>query len=117
MSSVDSTRSSFKHATIQVFAREPDHKAIKRAHVNLKANVVEITSTLEGGYYGLLRLMMSNANYLLVSFHTFVIPPNTGVLPTVPTNSTTTNTYELVHQHKSSLKTYHEVKNTDRVLK
>ena len=110
ISSVDSIRSAFKHTTIQAFTREPDYKVIKRAHVNLKANVAEITSTLEGGNHDLLRLMMSDANYLLVSGHTFVTSLNPGLLPTVPTNSSTTNTYELVHQHKSSLKTYHKVK-------
>ena len=60
---------------------------------------------------------MSDANYLLLSSHAFVIPPNPGLLPTVPSNSTIANTYELVRQHKSSLTTYHEVKNTDRTLK
>ena len=60
---------------------------------------------------------MLDSTYLIVSGHAFVTPPNLGLLPIVPADTTTVIAYELVRQDKSSLKTYHEVKNIDRALK
>ena len=102
---------------MQPFARELDYEAIKTARVKLKANAAVITSTLGGGNHDILGLTMSDEKYLLVSSHAFITPPNSGLLPTVQANLKTTNTHKLVRQHKYSLKTYHEVKKTDRSLK
>ena len=102
---------------MQPFASELDYEAIKTARVKLKANAAVITSTFGGGNHDILGLRMSDEKYLLVSSHAFITPPNPGLLPTVQANLKTTNTYKLVRQHKYSLKTYHEVKKTDRSLK
>ena len=92
--SVDTICSVFEHQTIQPYTREPDYEAIKSVHDQLKANAASISSELGGGKHGLLGLIMSNAIYVLVTNSSFRFPPNPGLLPTIPTNSTISNTYE-----------------------
>ena len=116
-SSVDSIRLASEYQTIQPYTGEPDYDAIRSVHNKLKINTASIPSTLEGWNHGLLRLIMSDATYLLVSTTAFVNPPNPGLLLHIPTDATAAISYELVRQHKATLHMFHEVQHTYRSLK
>ena len=106
ISSEDSIILAFEYQTIQSYTGEPNYEALKLDDDKLKTNTTSTTSTLEGRNRSLLGLMMSDSTYFLVSDHTFVTSTNPCILPTVPTDSTATNTYGIVHQHKHSLQIF-----------
>ena len=67
---------------------EPTYDTIKKLHDQVKANAASVPSTLGGGNFGHLGLVLTPAQYALISNAPFDRPNHPGPIPAFPNNAT-----------------------------
>ena len=81
---------------------EPTYDSIKQLHNELKANARSVCSSLGGGNYGHLGLVLTDAQYGMISNVPFVRPDHPGPL-IIPPNITNHMTVTMRDQHRKQV--------------
>ena len=98
----------FEYKELTKIHGEPTYESVKRLHNEVKANAVQVRSNLGGGNFGHLGLVMSNAQYALISGVPFNRPAHSGPL-VVPPGSTQAQIQAIRDTHREQLRVFHEV--------
>jgi hypothetical protein len=78
----------FPHKSIHPIVGQPTYESIKELHLKLNENAVKVHSNLGNGLLGYLGVTVTPAIYNTLSATPFVNPPNPGITPVIPPNST-----------------------------
>ena len=81
---VENIIESFPNSSIPIIEGEPTYDKIKQIEKLLIENASSIQTTLGGGNYGYLSLILKPAKYQTVTGHQFQLHPNPGALPVIP---------------------------------
>ena len=74
----------FEYKEVTKIHGEPTYETVHHLHNQIKANAASVRSNLGGGAFGHLGLVVSAAQYALVSNALFVRPPHPGILVIPP---------------------------------
>lgn len=78
----------FPHKRLSPIRGQPTYETIKELHLKLNENAVKVHSNLGNGLLGYLGVTVTPAIYNTLSAEPFVIPPNPGLAPVFPDDST-----------------------------
>ena len=87
MSSINYKYTIFEHENITPVHGEPTFKTLHKLRNKIKANAKYVYSNLVGGAHSHISLVLTNAQYVLISNTPFVYPTNPGIL-IIPYGST-----------------------------
>ena len=85
---VENIIESFPNSSIPIIEGKPTYDKIKQIEKLLIENTSSIQTTLGGGNYGYLGLILKPAKYQTVTGHQFQPHPNPGALPVIPHGTT-----------------------------
>ena len=105
---VENIIESFPNSSIPIIEGEPTYDKIKQIKKLLIENASSIQTTLGGGNYGYLGLILKLAKYQTVTGHQFQPHPNPGALPVIPHGTTQHQILSANAQHKESLRLWRE---------
>lgn len=80
VTSVDYNKLYFSHPTLSKIHGEPTFSSLKILKKVLKSNASRVTLDLGGGAHGYLGVVLTQAEYLLVSLDTYTRPLHPGAL-------------------------------------
>ena len=110
-------RTYFEEPNLTQIQGQPSYETLSQLIRELKANVQCVHTNLGGGnFLGHLGLVLSDAQYALVSTATFVWPVHPGPL-VIAAGTTCPMSTVLKEQHKEALRSFHEVHNVEKSLK
>ena len=95
---------------------EPTAEHLIRLNRELKSNALSVYSNLGGARHGHLFLVMTPAQFALISPTAFVRPNHPGVLITIPPGTTQQMTTTLREQHKEDIRLFKEVEGVEKAL-
>ena len=98
----------FEYKELDKIHGEPTYDTIKRLHNQVKANAASVPSSLGGGMFGHLGLVLSPRAYALISNAPFVRPNHPGPL-VIPPGQTQAQIKALEDQHREALRVFNEV--------
>ena len=98
----------FEYKVLDKIHGEPTYDTIKRLHNQIKANAASVPSTLGGGRYGHLGLVLSARAYGLISNAPFDRPDHPGPL-VIPPGQTQAQIKAIEDQHNAQLRLFTEV--------
>ena len=105
MSSTNYCSDFFEFETLTPIIGKPDYQSLKRLKDQIKANAQAVPSTLGGGQYGLLGLVLSDMEYALASATPFVEEPYPGNLH-LPQGTSSIQSKMLEDVYKTSMQKY-----------
>ena len=95
---------------------EPTYDSIKRLHNEVKANAASVPSTLGGGVFGHLGLVLTPNQYAMVSNAPFNRPNHPGQC-IIPQNSTQAQIQAIRDTHTEQLRVFNEVLGVEAALR
>lgn len=105
----------FVHPSLTKIQGEPTYRTLSILYQEIKANAASVPSNLGGGAFGYLGLVLSKAQYALLSDVPFVRPVHPGAL-VIPPNSTGPQTATLQQTYDDNVKIHRECQAIDKVL-
>ena len=114
--SIDYANAYFEFPHLSKISGEPDYKSLKALKKQLKANAIAVVSNLGGGGYGHLGLVLTPAEYQLVSQTAYVRLPHPGPLNIVP-GTAHHEAVRLREEHHESIRVFHETLQVEQTLK
>jgi hypothetical protein len=93
----------------------PTYEALHQMQLELKTNALSVHSNLGGAQHGHLGLLMTAAQYALVSDTPYERPEHPGVLH-IPHNATRVASDALKHTYDENLRVFHEVRGVEQAL-
>jgi hypothetical protein len=93
----------------------PTYEALHQMQLELKTNALSVHSNLGGAQHGHLGLLMTNAQYALVSDTPYERPEHPGVLH-IPHNATRVASDALKRTYDENLRVFHEVRGVEQAL-
>ena len=113
----DSPATYFLHQTLTKINGKPMYKKLKIIYDQIKANARSVPSDLGGGAQGLLGLIMTAAQYILIPRTVaFIRPANPGPL-VIAAGTTQHETARLRYEHGENIQKYCEVVKCETILK
>ena len=106
----------FEFPTLTKIHGEPTFDSIKKLHNEMKSNSQSVQSSLGGGQYGHLGLVLNVQQYGLLSNAPFIRPAHPGAL-VIPPNTTNHMSQTLREQHAETLNVFNEVNNVEKTLR
>ena len=111
----DYRKTLFETSTLPVVADEPNFEAIRKWHNMLKANAMKVHTSLFGGQHGYLALLISPADYALISPAAVVRPAHPGPL-LIPAGTTQHMAMTMKDAHKEALRIFREMNAVEAAL-
>ena len=105
MSSTNYRTDLFEFDTLTPIRGKPDFQSLTTLKNQIKANAQAVTSTLGGGQNGLLGLVLTDAEYSVVSAAPFVTEPYPGALDFAP-GTTTIQSKMIEDAYRKHMKQY-----------
>ena len=105
--SVDYATTYFEFPVVDKIHGEPSYETLKKLKKQLKANALAVPSTLGGGNFGLLGLVLTDPEYARISNEQFVEPNHPGTL-VVPQFTANHDLICLQEEHKAEKETYND---------
>jgi len=105
----------FQHPEPTRITEEPTFASLRRLEKELKANASSIESDIGGGDHGYLGLVLSDANYALVSATAFTPSTYPGTL-NIPVTATQVEAVSLREDHYAQIAKYRKCGNVERSL-
>ena len=105
----------FKYKTLTPIQGAPTNKTLKRLKQELRANASSVESDLGGGNHGFLSLVLTDAEYTLISNTPFVAPAYPAAL-NIPTGTDQIDALNLREQHKEAKQAYYQCKTVEKAL-
>ena len=105
---IDYVDTYFEYPSLTRIHGEPTYEALKLIKNELKSNAAAVTSDLGGGRHGHLGLVLTPAEYAIVTHVPYVRPVHPGVL-VIPPGTTQHETTRLRNEHKSLLSSFVKV--------
>lgn len=115
-STTTSYRSVFTHEDCTKIHGEPTFQSLKLLSRELKTNARSVHSNLGGGSHGHLGIVLTPAQYALISATPFVVPAYPDPL-VVPAGTVRNAADELIRNHKEALRLFREVLGVTNALK
>ena len=106
----------FEHKDLTKIHGEPTYDTIKLLHDQIKANAASVRSSLGGGLYGHLGLVLSPTEYAMVSNTPFDRPNHPGVL-VIPQGTLLHAANTMKEAHAEALRLFNEVLGVDNALR
>ena len=94
---------------------EPNYESLKTLKKQLKANALSVSSTLGGGNFGLLGLVLTDPEYARISNDQFVEPVRPGPF-TVPQFTANHDLIRLQGEHEARVATYNDCMTVKKAL-
>ena len=113
---IDYKRTHFEKPDLTQIRGQPSFETLSQLIRELKANAQCVHTNLGGGNLGHLGLVLTDAQYALISTALFVRPTHPGPLLIVAGTTGPMSTV-LKEQHKETLRSFHEVHNVEKSLK
>ena len=107
---IDYASTYFPYPTPTPIQGEPTYKSLKRLKNELQANASSVESDLGGGDHGYLGLVLTDAEYALISATPFVAPHYPAAL-TIPTGTDQVQALNLREKYKEDKRAYYACKN------
>ena len=109
---------SFPNATIPKIDGQPDYESLNNIRRLLKENAASVPSTLGGGIFGHLGLIVSAATYTGIAPDTpYVTPANPGAIPPIAATATQAQITVAERNHKENLRLWREFQSLHTALK
>ena len=112
---VNYTASFFNYKTLTPIQGTPNNKTLKSLKQELRANASSVETDLGGGDHGFLGLVLTDAEYALISPTPFDAPEYLAAL-TIPPGTNQIETLNLREQHKEGRRSYYACKNVEKAL-
>ena len=104
---VDYATTYFEFPVVDKIHGRPSFESLRTLKKQLKANALAVPSTLGGGNFGLLGLVLTNAEYTRISNEQFVEPNRPGAL-IVPPFTANHDLIRLQQEHEALKETYND---------
>ena len=105
----------FETSTLPVHSGEPDFYTVQKWHNLLKANAMQVHTSLFGGQHGYLALLLSTTAYALISPAAVVRPVHPGIL-VIPVLTTQHMARTMTDAHKEELRVFRECQGVEAAL-
>ena len=105
----------FEYPELAKVHGEPDSESIFKLHNELKANAQAVYSNLSDGAHGHLALVLSAAQYALLTNEPFIRPVHPGALD-IPTGTTGAMATVLKEEHHEQIRLFREVQGVEKAL-
>ena len=105
----------FETSTLPVHSGEPDFYIIQKWHNLLKANAMQVHTSLFGGQHGYLALLLSATAYALISPAAVVRPVHPGIL-VIPVHTTQHMARTMSEANKEDLRVFRECQGVEAAL-
>ena len=109
-------RDVFRHQTLTKIQGEPNFASLKTLGREVKANAKSVHSTLGGAAHGHLGLVLSPAQYALISATPFDRVPFPATLA-IPAGTTRLLADEMERNHKEDIRVFREINGVENALK
>ena len=106
----------FQYKELTNIHGEPTYDSIKRLHNQVKANAASVPSTLGGGTFGHLGLVLTPQQYAMISNAPFNRPNHPGPC-VIPQNSTQAQIQAIKDTHTEQLRIFNEVLGVEAALR
>ena len=106
----------FQYKELSKIHGEPNYETIKRLHNQVKANAASVPSTLGGGAFGHLGLVITPQQYAMISNAPFNRPNHPGPL-VIPLNSTQAQIQAIRDTHTEQLRIFNGVLGVESALR
>ena len=84
----DESTAKYAAKTLQIISEEPDYEITNIMVQMLYGNSSALSTSLRGGEHGHIGLIMNPTLYATLSNTPYVLPPDPGIIPVIPTNTT-----------------------------
>ena len=105
----------FPHDNLSVIIGQPDYESLHKMKKQLKANAMAVPSTLGGGQHGLLGLVLTPAEYAIISAVPFVREAYPGAL-LFPVGTSNVQSRMLEDAYKKRMKNYEACVGVEKAL-
>ena len=105
----------FEYPELTKINGEPDSESLFTLRNELKANAQSVSSNLSDGTHGHLALVLTNAQYALITNQPFVRPVNPGTL-VIPDGTTAPMITARKEEHREFLRLFREVEGVEKAL-
>jgi hypothetical protein len=105
----------FEYPELTKVHGEPNSEALFKLRNELKANAQAVYSNLSDGAHGHLALVLSNAQYALITNQPFVRPAHPGAL-TIPPGTTSPMSTVMKEQYHKQIRQFSEVQGIKKAL-
>ena len=111
----DYLKTLFETSILLIIADEPNFEIIRKWHNMLKSNAMKVHTSLFGGQHGYLVLLLSPADYALISAAAVVRPAHPGPL-LIPAGITQRMAMAMKDAHKEALRLFRELNAVEAAL-
>ena len=116
-SNIDYVNTVFEFPVLTKVYERPDYESLTKIKNELRANAASVPCDLGGGAHGHLGLVLTAADYALVTAVPYIRPNHPGPL-TLPAGAGVTNLQREIARddHKENLRVFHECVNVEKAL-
>ena len=105
----------FEFPTLTKIHGEPTYETLTTIKDKLRSNATSVTSDLGGGAHGHLGLVLTLAEYAVVSAAPYVRPVHPGALA-IPAGTAQHEATRLRHEHREAIKVFRETIDVEKAL-
>ena len=115
--SITQIRDGFIHHQLQPIVGQPCYDSLRILKEQVNDNAGTVLSTGGNGLTGCLRVVLTPAEYAVVSATPFAVPAHPGAAPVFPDPSTAAKREDIRFEHNTDLKHFTEYNLTDAAIK
>ena len=112
---VNYVKTYFIHPTLTPIQGEPEYSTLKVLKNETKANASKVTSNLGGGSHGHLGLVLTPAEYAMISAVPYVRPLHPGPL-NIPAGTTNHESNRLTVTHTEAIRVFRETVEVEKAI-